>query len=366
MASQQHLKMLAQVPDIWNQWRVDNPRVTPDLSGACLTEVLEPFGPVGELNFRDADLRKAGLDEIYCTSSNFDGADLSEANLAVSELHQSSFVDANLRDACMISTGLVGANLTNADLTGADLNVANLRDANLSGATIVGVRLRNANMVETTVKDATFIDCTVYGISAWGMTGTPRKQENLIITREGEPTIAVDDLQVAQFVYLLLNHKNLRQVLNSVTERGVLMLGRFGGGGIEVLRAVAEKLRAMKYLPIIFDFDRPRDRNFTETVKTLVGLSRFVVVDLSGPSVPQELYATVPHFKIPFVPILEKGKRPYSIFADILEYDWVLKPVIEFDTTQTLIELLPSKIVEPAEKRLEIRQKLLHELFGGQ
>ena len=35
-------------------------------------------------------------------------------------------------------------------------------------------------------------------------------------------------------------------------------------------------------------------------MKTLVGLSRFVIVDLSGPSVPQELYATVPHFKVPF------------------------------------------------------------------
>jgi hypothetical protein len=56
---------------------------------------------------------------------------------------------------------------------------------------------------------------------------------------------------------------------------------------------------------MIFDFDRPDSRNYTEMVKILVGLSRFVIVDLSGPSVPQELYATIPHFKIPFVPIGE-------------------------------------------------------------
>src|SRR5215472_6384498 len=80
-----------------------------------------------------------------------------------------------------------------------------------------------------------------------------------------------------------------------------------------------------KYLPIIFDFDRPRDRNYTETVKTLVGLSRFVIVDMSGPSVPQELYATVPHFKIPFIPIIEEGRPVYAMFADLLEYPWVLR-----------------------------------------
>ena len=114
----------------------------------------------------------------------------------------------------MISTNLYKSDLTDADLTGADLNVANLREVNLSRATISGVCLRNANMIETVLKEATLINCTIYGMSAWGMTGEPRKQENLIITPEDVPTVAVDDLQVAQFVYLLLNHESLRKVLN--------------------------------------------------------------------------------------------------------------------------------------------------------
>ncbi len=52
------------------------------------------------------------------------------------------------------------------------------------------------------------------------------------------------------------------------------------------------------------------------------------------------------------------------MFADILEYDWVLKPIIEFDSMDTLIKSLPSKIVKPAEKKHEKRQKLLRELFA--
>ncbi|GHP00702.1 hypothetical protein KSF_107490 [Reticulibacter mediterranei] len=59
-----------------------------------------------------------------------------------------------------------------------------------------------------------------------------------------------------------------------------------------MLQAVAEQLRAAKYLPIIFDFERRADRSYTETVKTLKGLSRFIITNLSGPSVPK---ATVCH-----------------------------------------------------------------------
>ena len=186
----------------------------------------------------------------------------------------------------------------------------------------------------------------------------------MIITAPDEATVKVDDIQVAQFIYLILKYENLRNVLNSVTKRGVLILGRFGGGGLEVLRALGEALRQSGYLPMIFEFARPEDRDYTETVRTLAGLARFVVADLSGPSVPQELYATVPHLKIPFVPILEKGRRPYAMFVDLLEYPWVINPIVEFDSTSALIQELQDKIVSPAEKRIETRQAKLKELFG--
>ncbi len=53
---------------------------------------------------------------------------------------------------------------------------------------------------------ASFTDCRIHGISAWHVKlseGT--KQQGLIITPEGEPTVTIDDLEVAQFVYLLLH-----------------------------------------------------------------------------------------------------------------------------------------------------------------
>jgi len=61
--------------------------------------------------------------------------------------------------------------------------------------------------------------------------------------------------------------------------------------------------------PLLFDFPRPEAKTYTDTIRTLAGLARFVVVDLSGPSVPQEITATVDLYEIPFVPILEQRRQ---------------------------------------------------------
>ncbi len=395
MANSEQIKILYQGVEAWNKWRDKNDEIKPDLSGANLSWRYLSGAYLFEANLsgadleganlgwafledtdlRGSDLSRADLHGAHLRGANLDGANLSGADLSgawlsKAALNEANLFEANLSGAELIWANLSGANLSwtnlrKADLMGAILFEANLNNSDLTKAYLSNANLNRVSFVETKLEGADLSYSRVYGISAWNLkTNQDTKQLSLVITDWDEPIIHVDNIEIAQFIYLLLKHENLRQVLNSVTEKGVLILGRFGGGGIEVLRAVAEKLREMKYLPIIFDFERPRDRNYTETIKTLAGLSRFVIVDLSGPSVPQELYATVPHFKIPFVPILEKGKQRYAMFTDILEYDWVMKPIVEFDTTESLIEKLPSKIIKPAEKRYEKRQKILNELFG--
>jgi hypothetical protein len=81
------------------------------------------------------------------------------------------------------------------------------------------------------------------------------------------------------------------------------------------------------YLPLLFYFPRPESKSYTETIRTLARLARFVIVGLSGPSVPQEITATVDLFEIPFVPILEQNRKDWSMFKDLLVKERVLKPV---------------------------------------
>jgi uncharacterized protein YjbI with pentapeptide repeats len=403
VANQQHLDILKQGVDVWNEWISEHVDIKPnlrranlkeadlrgifligaDLSYANLKEANLAGAYLNGANLKEANLKEAELDEAHLTGADLSGARLVEANLSGADLEKANLEEADLRGAFLVGTYLNRANLSEANLSGACLIGADLREADLNAALLLGASLNGANLsktnlcladlseanlhsailVGTAALDANFTDCRVYGVSAWDIQLEGAQQFGLIITPEGQPTITVDSLEIAQFIYLLLQYEKLRDVLNSVVERGVLILGRFGGGGLELLQAIAAKLREMKYLPIIFDFERPDNRDFTETIMTLAGLSRFVIVDLSGPSVPNELRATIPHFKIPFVPIIEKGRKVYSMFPDLLGYPWVLPPV-EFTDKEHLLALLASKVIEPAEEKFEERQALLQQLFN--
>jgi uncharacterized protein YjbI with pentapeptide repeats len=164
---------------------------------------------------------------------------------------------ANLAGVSLTGAILHMANLSKADLQSASLFRASLNGAILFEANLSGADLMNASLVNTDLRKANVSDCRVYGISVWDVQLQGAIQHNLVITNYNEPTITVDNLEVAQFIYLLLHYEKLRDVLNSVIERGVLLLGRFNDGGLDLLQAIAAKLRDMKYLPIIFDFDRP-------------------------------------------------------------------------------------------------------------
>jgi hypothetical protein len=150
----------------------------------------------------------------------------------------------------------------------------------------------------------------------------------LIVTPDDQSAIMVDDLEVAQFIYLLLDREKIRNVINTVTRRGVLLLGRFGDSGLALLQAVAAWLRRPEnggYLPLLFDFPRPESKTYTETIRKMASLARFVIVHLSGPSVPQEITATVDLYEIPFVPILEQERKDWPMFNDFLVKERVLK-----------------------------------------
>src|SRR3954447_8438174 len=94
------------------------------------------------------------------------------------------------------------------------------------------------------------------------------KQQNLIITRENEPEITVDNIEVAQFIYLLLHNQKIRDVIDTITSKAVLILGSFTERKA-VLDTLRDELRKRDRTPIIFDFERPGAKNVTDTVKLL-------------------------------------------------------------------------------------------------
>jgi hypothetical protein len=83
-------------------------------------------------------------------------------------------------------------------------------------------------------------------------------------------------------------------------------------------------------------------------VKILAGLGRFVIVDITNPSSsPLEIHATVPDCMIPFVPIIERGQKSFSMFEGIqAKYDWVCNTV-EYPSAEALVRDLDTQIIAP-------------------
>ena len=49
---------------------------------------------------------------------------------------------------------------------------------------------------------------------------------------------------------------------------------------------------------------------------------------------------------VPFVPILQQGEQPFSMFVDLQnKYDWVLQPVVGYPSVDRLIEVLEDKVL---------------------
>jgi pentapeptide repeat protein len=233
----------------------------------------------------------------------------------------------------------------------------NLAEADLSGADLSGADLQGATLVNTDFTGADLTGSRIYGVSAWGPKLEGAKQQNLVITRDDEPAITVDNIEVAQFIYLMLDNQKLREVIDTITSKTVLILGRFTDERKAVLDALREELRKRNYLPILFDFAVPATRDITETVSLLARMARFIIADLTDPSsIPMELEAIVPNLAVPVQPLLEGSSRPYAMFKDYWKYEWVL-PVCRYEGLEPLLATLADKVIAPAEGKVQALQE---------
>src|SRR5258707_464021 len=320
MADQQQLERLEQGVETWNQWRKAHPDEDIDLSRANLSYVNLSRADLTGANLILADLFGANLSRANLSETNLSGADLSGkdfsyvnlngailsgailngailsgaklsgANLSGVDLSGKDLSRAKLSGAKLSGANLSGVDLSGKDLSGTDLSGANLSETNLSRITLDGANLSKANLtraivVEANLNNAVLSSCSIYGIAAWDVQLEGAKQEDLVITLPNQPMITVDNLKIAQFIYLLLNNKEIRDVIDTITSKVVLILGRFTSERKRVLDALREELRNHDYLPILFDFEKPTNRDITETVSTLAHIARFVIADITEANV---------------------------------------------------------------------------------
>lgn len=129
MANPEHLKIIKQGIEAWNEWREKNFAIRPDLS---------------RVNFSWANLSRANLTEANLMWANLSGADLRWAaldggvDLSDADLSRANIEGANLSGAFLIGTNLSGADLNGAALMGAWIGRTVFTDIDLS--TVKGLK----------------------------------------------------------------------------------------------------------------------------------------------------------------------------------------------------------------------------------
>jgi uncharacterized protein YjbI with pentapeptide repeats len=323
------------------------------LCGSYLIEAQLSETQLSRTDLSGAQLYKADLTAADLREANLSGARLIKADLREALMSGARLVEADLGEANLVLTGLQGANLTRANMMG-----ARLADADLTGANLTEAGLEYATLVGTVLEHASLSGCTVYSVSAWNLRLDHTVQANLSISPPGEPTITVDNLDMAQFLYLMLHNPKIRDIIDTLTSKVVLILGRFTPERKPVLDAIKEELRGHNYVPVLFDFEGPLSRDFTETVTLLARMARFIIADLTDPaSVPAELQAIVPHVKVPVVPLIGGGARPFALFDDLRhDRDWILE-IHHYTHLDNLLASLLAIIERAEAKAKELRKR---------
>jgi uncharacterized protein YjbI with pentapeptide repeats len=136
MPIEEHLNIIKQGVDVWNQWREENPETVPDLSQA----------DIRGCQLQKIDLNNTDLKEAKLQYSNLTGATLEKADMKKAKLLETSFQSANLKN-----TNLSGAGLLESNLQFADLENANLEGAQFNEGTIFNqTNLKGANLKDAT------------------------------------------------------------------------------------------------------------------------------------------------------------------------------------------------------------------------
>ena len=404
MAKPKQLERLKQGVHGWNEWRTKHPGEHIDLSGAKLSEDNLSWADLSWADLTNADLSgcdlwfanvsnaaltRANLTRANLVSTNFSGANLSKADLSGANLSKASLFGADLTEAVLSKADLTNADLRRAvffkaSLMDANLSMAmgfkasfgwaNLSKANLSAAFLINADLREAdltnadlrkadltfsNLVQARLNNSDLRGCRVYGVSAWDVQLVGAKQTDLVITSGDAAQITVDDLEVAQFIHLLLTNRKIRNVVHSVTLKAVLILGRFSDSQKPVLDALHAALRdSYNLVPILFDWEPSENRDLTETVLLLANMCRFVIADVTdAKSIPQELSLIVPNIpSVPVQPIIRASEHEYAMFEHWRKFPAIL-PEYRYESQQLLLDTLDTRVLAPIKRWEEATDK---------
>ena len=206
------LNMLNSGVEVWNNWRNSDEGRDVDLSDIDFVSdcpKVERFYNLPEFNnynFSRMNINRASLRNGMFIDCNFSGSDLCFSDLVDSYCQKCDFSRARLNVSRIGS-----AIFENCDFSNADLSYCSAEETSFKGSKLVDTNLSKMSLVKTDFSNAQIDGACAYGVSVWDINLKGCKQRNITIS-ESKGSITVPNLELAQFIALLLNSKKLRQV----------------------------------------------------------------------------------------------------------------------------------------------------------
>jgi len=391
VASKRHLSILNNGVDQWNSWRQLHPNIIPNFTKANLSNrnlsnvdfhgAKLDFANIDGTNFRSSNLNNASFfgasgDNVDFSDANlsdavFERTDLWESNFSNSnqtgtQYHESVIINVNFSktsfsNTAIVSSNLQGSNFSESKIENSFFTGSVFYGSNFSDAEIFNVICTGAVFLDTNMNGAKLKGCKIWGVSVWRVDLSNTIQQDLIISApyNDEDLITVDNIEVAQFIYSLLYNEKIREIIDEITSKVVLILGRFSPERKPILDEIRAELRSQNYIPILFDFQKPENRDVIETVTTLAGMARFVIADITdAKTVIQELDQIVPILpSVPIQPILLSSSNPvWAGYHHLKRKSPNLLEIFHYNDVHHLKQSLKENIIRPT---TDLRVRLL-------
>lgn len=234
MKIEEQIALLRDGTEKWNSWRKEHPNITPSLRNVDFVKEFSGDGfydlPVfSNTDFSDTDFNMVSFRNCQFCDCCFDGAKITFADLVDSYFESCTFRNVNMR-----VTAIGDAAFNNCIFENSDLSYCSAEKTSFKGSSFKNTKLEHISLVANDFSDTQLFDCNVYGISSWDLNLENSTQKDLIITP--------DNIELAQFLYLIINNDKLRNVIDTITSKVVLIFGNFSEERKKILDETKRKV----------------------------------------------------------------------------------------------------------------------------
>ncbi len=160
MANPEHVEILKQGVEAWNQWRKDNPDIEPDLSEHEISPAnfgATCFPSVQDLMESEDDISNFNLNGM----TDLEGINLENSNLAGTKFYEVNLNHSNLRNTVLVNAEIMNSEMIRAKLDFANCNEimierTNMARADLMGADFIRAEIQTVNLTKALMWETDF------------------------------------------------------------------------------------------------------------------------------------------------------------------------------------------------------------------